>query len=77
MPSKYDRARALMPRALPAAAYDQRPVPVDPSLLAALAWRKARMERIAAAKVARPVPAAAALLGSRYQGGSSAAARSR
>ena len=52
------------------------PEPVDPALVAALEWRKSRDARIAAAKAARPQPVAA-LMGSRYSGGFSAAARSR
>ena len=52
------------------------PEPVDPALVAALEWRKSRDARIAAAKAARPVPTAN-LMGSRYSGGYSAAARSR
>ena len=44
------------------------PEPVDPSLVAALEWRKQRAARIATAKAARPQPVGA-LMGSRYSGG--------
>jgi hypothetical protein len=70
---RYDPA--LLPKNV--ARYDSRPVPVDPSLLAALKWRRERAQRIAAANAARPAPAASALVGSRYVGGASFAARSR
>jgi hypothetical protein len=72
---RYDRA--LMPKKAPR--YDAQPVPVDPGLLAALQWRAYRTDLADEEQTRRHLTRLAqrALPGSRYQGGSSFAARSR
>jgi hypothetical protein len=74
---RYSDAAALMPKKLPR--YDARPVPVDPSLQAALAWRTYRVDLADEEMTRRALTRLAQrrMAGSRYQGGASFAARGR